>query len=92
MELNALLLDNQTLYIQQAEVSPGCLLSHLLAQLYGFMVEDQSGKRKLFYCDSEEDRDGWYWYFQNQATKQACPSSAGSSARCCCVPVVPCTC
>ena len=50
-------------------------------QLYGFMVEDQSGKRKLFYSDSEEDRDGWYWYFQNQATKQARPSPGASSRR-----------
>ena len=50
-----------------------------MLQLYGFMVEDQSGKRKLFYSDSEEDRDGWYWYFQNQATKQVCPNPGSSN-------------
>ena len=24
----------------------------------------------MFYCDSEQDRDAWCWFFQNQATKQ----------------------
>ena len=48
----------------------GQRLTDAALQLWGFVVEDKGGRRKTFYCDSEEDRDGWCWFFQNQAITQ----------------------
>lgn len=48
---------------QPIQRSPGALL-------HGFMVEDDTKRRKLFFCETERERDAWCWYFQNHATRK----------------------
>lgn len=49
---------------------PLCLMFATGVQLHGFMVEDDTKRRKLFFCETERERDAWCWYFQNHATRK----------------------
>ena len=54
-----------------------CLLiiALLHVQLYGFIVEDDGGRRKTLFCDSEAERNAWCLYFQNYANQRVRSSS-----------------